>query len=293
MSDKVGTTGPRGFLRAVLLTAHLFMTLISAAWLAAIGYLQYLGILQGYPFYPLYLLALLPVGFFGPGPAALVLAALSGAVPLVARFVADGIQFTPVIVAHAVALGLTAPAFVWLLLQYREARQLERRMGDTDMLTGAMNYRRFVQRIPRITRRCNTRGVPLSAIYVDCGNVGEISAQSGILAGNNVLRTVGRELLSTARRQDIVVRMPGDEFIVCLPDTDFTQTRPLAEAIRDSLVRRLARAGFQSGLSIGACTFRTAPRRIKPLMQKLHEATAQARSKGENEVHHLHVRETL
>ncbi len=269
------------------------MTLISAAWLVAIGYLQYLGILQGYPFYPLYLLALVPVGLFGPGPAALVLAALSGAAPLFSRAVAANMQFTPVLAVHAVALSLTSAAFVWLLLQYREARQLERRMGDTDMLTGAMNYRRFVQRIPRITRRCNTRGVPLSAIYVDCGNVGEISAQSGILAGNNVLRTVGRELLSTARRQDIVVRMPGDEFVVCLPDTDFAQAGPLAEAIRDSLVRRLARAGFESGLNIGVCTFRNAPRRIKPFMQKLHEATALARSTGENAVHHLHVSEAL
>ncbi|MBD3240708.1 MAG: diguanylate cyclase [Chitinivibrionales bacterium] len=130
-------------------------------------------------------------------------------------------------------------------------------------------------------------------MYVDCGNVGEISEESGVLAGNNVLRIVGRELLSTARRQDMVVRMPGDEFVVCLPDTDFSQAGPLAEAVRDSLVRRLARAGFESGLSIGVCTFRTAPRRIKPLMQKLREATALARSSGGNAVHHLHVTETL
>ena len=57
----------------------------------------------------------------------------------------------------------------------------------------------------------------------------------GHLAGDEVLRLVGRTLKTAARTSDFVARYGGEEFAVIMPKTTLPETPPCGERIRSAI----------------------------------------------------------
>jgi diguanylate cyclase (GGDEF)-like protein len=77
---------------------------------------------------------------------------------------------------------------------------------------------------------------PLTLLFVDLDHFKRVNDEFGHEAGDAVLRAAGRRLGAALRRQDLLVRWGGEEFLVVMPNTTAEQA--------SFLITRLAGKGF-------------------------------------------------
>ena len=116
-----------------------------------------------------------------------------------------------------VAVGVLSAAPALAYLTNRASRAEER--AGRDPLTGISNrgtvLRAFRDRV--------ADGHPPAVLFLDLDRFKEINDRYGHLAGDNVIRTVATRLHQWARRRDgLVGRLGGDEFILLTHDTSLT-----------------------------------------------------------------------
>jgi two-component system cell cycle response regulator len=90
----------------------------------------------------------------------------------------------------------------------------------TDGLTGCLNHAAMHDTLGRELERCSRSGQELSLAIVDLDDFKQVNEEHGHLAGDEVLRTVGRELRRGVRAYDPVARYGGDEFAIVAIDAD-------------------------------------------------------------------------
>ncbi len=97
-----------------------------------------------------------------------------------------------------------------------------------DGLTGLYNHRHFYERLGQEVARAQRYGTSLSLLMIDLDGFKQYNDTHGHLAGDDVLKEVGRILQEQVRKDvDIVARYGGEEFAVLLPNTD---CEPLTQA---------------------------------------------------------------
>lgn len=101
-----------------------------------------------------------------------------------------------------------------------------------DALTGLHNRHFMNECIQRETARACRNEAPLSVIICDIDNFKKINDSNGHEVGDATLRRVGKLLKESVRKQDLVARWGGEEFLFVLPDTDLENALSLAHAIR-------------------------------------------------------------
>jgi diguanylate cyclase (GGDEF)-like protein len=141
------------------------------------------------------------------------------------------------------SLGLFALAC--LALCSSQLRCLRRMSGDAclelerltllDDHTGVYNYRYLRERLGEELRRSRGGRRPLSVIFFDVDNFKLINDRLGHQAGNVALRRIAETIRASARGDDFVGRIGGDEFLVVLPRTDRAGATAIANRIRASL----------------------------------------------------------
>ena len=115
-----------------------------------------------------------------------------------------------------------------------------------DKLTGLFT-RRFGEQILELQFEVAQRsGAALSAVFIDLDSFKSVNDRYGHDAGDKVLQAAARNLVAALRRQDIVVRWGGEEFLALMPNTD------VEEAL--ATMERIARAGLGMRPDAGAQT---------------------------------------
>ena len=93
-----------------------------------------------------------------------------------------------------------------------------RDLANVDELTGLPNRRSLEDELERRLRL----GGELSLLFLDLDRFKDVNDRLGHLAGDELLREIGRRLRRSCRTDDFVARLAGDEFIVitgALPDS--------------------------------------------------------------------------
>lgn len=124
-----------------------------------------------------------------------------------------------------------------LLLQEKNAR-LRR-----DPLTGVFNRLAYEEQLQQEFHRWSRFGNPLAFLIWDIDNFKQINDQYGHAVGDEVLRSIARQLIARIRKTDFVARYGGEEFIMLLPGADAQAALRLANQIRINI----AETGFQNG----------------------------------------------
>jgi diguanylate cyclase (GGDEF)-like protein len=102
----------------------------------------------------------------------------------------------------------------------------------TDALTGCHNRRWLDARLPRLVERHRRAGTPLSVLALDIDFFKRVNDTYGHAAGDLVLASVGRAILTGLRPTDLGARYGGEEFTIVLPDTPLEGAVIAAERLR-------------------------------------------------------------
>lgn len=108
-------------------------------------------------------------------------------------------------------------------------------LASTDALTGSTTRRKFMEVASECLALSRAERQPMSMILIDVDHFKKINDTYGHAGGDAVLRELGHFLRQAVRGMDIVGRLGGEEFGVCLPETHLDQAAALAERIRRSL----------------------------------------------------------
>jgi diguanylate cyclase (GGDEF)-like protein len=105
-------------------------------------------------------------------------------------------------------------------------------MARTDPLTTLSNRRDILERIDYEYIRTERSGNPFSIIIGDVDNFKSINDRYGHDYGDYVLVTLADIFRKNLRKQDIVGRWGGEEFIFVMPDSNSEGGAVLAEKLR-------------------------------------------------------------
>ncbi len=102
-------------------------------------------------------------------------------------------------------------------------------MNYHDKLTGLYNRNYLEEEIKRLNTR---RQHPISVIMGDVNGLKLVNDAFGHQTGNQLLKSIAEAFKSVCRKEDIIARWGGDEFVVLLPQTSLENARKISERIR-------------------------------------------------------------
>jgi diguanylate cyclase (GGDEF)-like protein len=185
----------------------------------------------------------------------------------------------------AAAIGAS---LAFLLLQKERAEGEVKRLATMDPLTGAYNRRTFHEIAERELARALRASQPLSIVMVDVDGFRAINEKHGQKVGDEVLQRFADLLRAALRKEDMVVRYGGDEFVVLLPEVPGPGAVVVAGRIRRTVAAAPIEAGGQSfslTASLGvAARLDEGPESIDGLLERAGSALALAKERGRNRV---------
>jgi diguanylate cyclase (GGDEF)-like protein/PAS domain S-box-containing protein len=96
----------------------------------------------------------------------------------------------------------------------KRAEEEIRRLANHDALTGLISLRRFKDILGEALARARRDGCGFAVLFIDLDYFKAVNDTQGHDAGDQVLKDVGRRLVSSVRETDAVARVGGDEFAV-------------------------------------------------------------------------------
>lgn len=123
-------------------------------------------------------------------------------------------------------------------------------VANYDSLTGLLNRASLIQRMRLEASRSSEDSSPLSGIMIDVDFFKNINDSYGHLAGDAVLRGLGKCIRSQLRKEDYAGRYGGEEFFLILTGTDIDQALSIAGRIRSSVKELSVQIEGQESLSV-------------------------------------------
>ena len=136
--------------------------------------------------------------------------------------------FTP----RDLAQGQAVATQVAVALENAQRYQRTKELSAKDELTGLANRRAFFEALEAEDQRARRYRRGFTILMLDLDAFKHYNDTQGHLGGDQALRAVGRLLLGSTRRADVVARFGGEEFVVLLPETLKAAGAVVAEKIR-------------------------------------------------------------
>jgi len=190
--------------------------------------------------------------------------------------------------ALTVFAAAIASTIAFLLLQKERAESEAQRLATIDPLTGAYNRRTFHEIAEREMARARRGGQPLSIVMLDIDHFRAVNDKHGHKVGDEVLAKFADVVRSALRKEDMVVRYGGEEFVVLLPEVPGPGAVVVAGRIRRAVAAASIEAGGQSfpiTVSLGvAARLDEGPESIDELLERADNALQLAKERGRNRV---------
>ena len=169
-------------------------------------------------------------------------------------------------------------------------RSLEERLRYSalhDALTGLANRIQLNDRVAGALAAWSAQEVAsIGVIFLDLDDFKAVNDRFGHLAGDELLREVGRRLDKAVRDGDTAARFGGDEFAVLVLDSTDQELLGVAERIRDSIAEPIELAGelVLVTASIGVATSPGPDARPQDLLHAADIAMYRAKASGRGQV---------
>ncbi len=152
-----------------------------------------------------------------------------------------------------------------------------------DALTSIYNRGAFDATVSRYLNMFFVLNQPISLIMIDVDNFKNINDSFGHTIGDEVLKSVSA-CLSRAfvRKNDLIARYGGDEFVVLLPDTPAEKSRVSMDRFLDN-VRKIRIEGIPDDIKVSCsagCTQIIDEDTVESLVKRADEALYEAKQAG-------------
>jgi len=155
-----------------------------------------------------------------------------------------------------------------------------------DELTGLHNRRYFNERLVDEVDRSRRYGSEISLLLCDIDRFKNVNDTYGHLAGDKVLRLIGRIFRNKLRKTDIIARYGGEEFAIVLLNTGKKKAFEIADELRLAVAESVLPGDEKVGvtISIGISNFDRDARTFNGLVGSADKALYHAKSQGRNKV---------
>ena len=172
----------------------------------------------------------------------------------------------------------------FLVLMYLQLAQRVAGLAQTDELTGVLNRRGFFERVARMRPPARQGAL----VLMDIDRFKSVNDTHGHAVGDEVLRWFARTVRTFMRRDDLLVRMGGEEFCLLLPGFDERAAHGIAERIRAEFESRSVATTSAGPLrvtaSFGVAPFAPADGGLDFRLRQADEALYAAKRAGRNRV---------
>ncbi len=136
-----------------------------------------------------------------------------------------------------------------------------------DPLTGLYNRRFIEDRMKKINVE---NKLPLAVIMGDVNGLKITNDVFGHRAGDRLLQKVADIFRSICRKEDIIARWGGDEFLILLPYTTLETTEKIMEQIRH-MFRKSAEESLQVSVSLGCAVKKAEEENLEVILRQAEE----------------------
>jgi diguanylate cyclase (GGDEF)-like protein len=169
---------------------------------------------------------------------------------------------------------------------HRAEQELARRASH-DPLTGLPNRAVLMSHLTRVVARLARRPGTVAVMFVDLDGFKNLNDSFGHRFGDSMLKEVARRISLAVRRDDVVTRMGGDEFVVVCDSLETSsESAIVAERIRVALDEPFGIQGRTHALSGSVGVAQTSDPNTAPedLLRRADLAMYRAKERGRNRV---------
>ena len=163
-----------------------------------------------------------------------------------------------------------------------------RQQSIRDPLTGLFNRRYLEETLERELLRASRSKKNVGLMMIDIDHFKQFNDTRGHPAADVVLSEVAQLFSSSVRREDLVCRYGGEEFMIMLPEADLETTCQRAEAIREKVAHlSIQHQGQVLGsitISIGVGIFPDHGQTSEAIIGSVDRALYQAKNNGRDKV---------
>lgn len=164
----------------------------------------------------------------------------------------------------------------------REVEKLKDK-ARTDPLTKIPNREAFIDFVSTAIADTSSSFPGFSIGLIDIDNFKTINDSYGHLTGDDALALVAKILHNNLRRNDIVARYGGDEFIMCITTSETNMVFHIAEKLRSTVAGQHSPQLPPLTVSIGCTTYRPGES-LQDTLQRADLALYDAKKAGRNRV---------
>ncbi|MBU0753109.1 MAG: GGDEF domain-containing protein [Gammaproteobacteria bacterium] len=169
----------------------------------------------------------------------------------------------------------------FILMANDRLRETVEHIASHDLLSGAFSRRAFLEMAEAELARSLRHGRPLALLMFDLDHFKAINDRYGHLVGDRVISDFARRTQSILRRQDMLGRYGGEEFVALLPETGLDEARNAAERI----CRGLGGSDDLPAYTVSIGAARAYPGMpLNALLMAADQALYQAKANGRNRV---------
>ena len=117
----------------------------------------------------------------------------------------------------------------------KDTEERLKKYASTDLLTEVMNRRAGLDYLEDEMERIKEKEDQLAVIFIDVNDLKVVNDNFGHQEGDNLLQKISNILQHSLRRDDKVVRLGGDEFLLILPTSDKKAAEKIWQRINEEL----------------------------------------------------------
>ena len=178
--------------------------------------------------------------------------------------------------------------YVAVFSDISKAKQAEEKLyhlANHDTLTGLPNRLNFTEHLANMLERCKRDDSGAAVAFIDLDRFKIINDTLGHAIGDKYLKTIAERLLSATRKQDLLGRWGGDEFVLAMQGV--RDPRVITEALtrmQQLLAEPIHLAGHEliPSASMGAALYPEDGRKPADLIQSADAAMYRAKGRGRN-----------
>lgn len=157
-----------------------------------------------------------------------------------------------------------------------------------DQLTNVYNKTSLIRRLEEEIKRASRHNHPLSILFVDIDDFKEFNDTHGHLLGDKLLADFVSLQKALLRKNDIIGRYGGEEFIIATPENDKKKTLALANKLLDAVNHHgfLGKKKDAVGISFsaGISSFPEDGKTALEIINKADQALYRAKREGKNRI---------